>query len=511
MKKVELKHIALALTLAGASTTTQGGKIDSVPATGFGGWNLETNVEVILNGTGSTFNESFGSYLFSPDSDHTYQANVDNAATIPTTMGYVLAKDWPVGEPSGIKVINDDDGVKKGKPQNCIMATSYLSGHFLDSDDPQQVVCSSPFQTHKRYKLAMLPSTVAEGTTREQGVDLEFKVTPEAGTRDYQVFQKINNWTGGRLEGFTIEVGFGVGEKFTVVSEAGLENLHISIPTDIWSPTQLATFSAGLFGPEDKHTGKRGFFDAYRRAGFLIDEYGSEALTASLHATTTLGSDYQKLPPVEGTPVSQFGPWLPNSMLPQGIFFDDDGNPDTDAELLAWYGYNPTTADFGWMSGSADGFSTVDIGPWGENLLYTMAEIDDLVNVGLNYIVTIGDITPSNKFTIRITPKVDTSGTAAPDYVGQGPAPALIYSSAEGIVELAQTPEFVIGDLLTARVGDADLNQNLAEIDTVDVMVTATHIDAANTIIDIPPEALTLVEQGENRGVFAAILPAKFS
>ncbi len=61
------------------------------------------------------------------------------------------------------KIVNDDLAVKDPKPTNCIMATSYLEGHFLDSTDPEQVICSGPFQSHKRYKLAMLPSTVAAG------------------------------------------------------------------------------------------------------------------------------------------------------------------------------------------------------------------------------------------------------------------------------------------------------------------------------------------------------------
>ncbi len=52
----------------------------------------------------------------------------------------------------------------------------------------------------------------------EEGIDLVFNVDPEEGSRDYQVFQKINNWTNGRLDGFTIEVGTGIGTAFAASS-----------------------------------------------------------------------------------------------------------------------------------------------------------------------------------------------------------------------------------------------------------------------------------------------------
>lgn len=721
------------------------GKIISVPsasgAAGFGGWNLG-NVEVFLNGTGSWYDESDGSYFFAADSDFTYEAQVSDG--ISEIMGKVLAKDWPIGEPSGIKIINDDLAVKAPKPPNCIMATSYLADHYLDSADPRQVTCSSPFQTHKRYKLAMLPATVDGGV---DSVDLVFNVEAEAGARQYQVFQKINNWTNGRLVGFTVQVGFGVGEDFKTVADAGvnLVDLNISVPSEIWEPTQLANFSAGLFGPLDKHTGEVGFFDSQTRAGFYIDEYvadGVQPLTDIHHATRTLGSNYAEVP--EGAAVSnQFGTWLPNNMLPYGIFFDDDGNPETDAMLVAWFGYNPDIDAFGWMSGSegkvfvsdtsqdTDGdsnplpvdpmtmtlsfqdgvspdtsylgtrdtalyenepdtvfgsiielnidgdsprgsgndvssmllwdISTIPAGsviesaeitlevingtsdeysvyelrsPWvemeatwneassglswqsagasgsldrgsvelgtvssselgsysfslnsdglaviqgwvdnpdanyglimadssvtngmdflsretavamqrpkltvtytssttgqedddddeadnnafaaytdaeieamGENLSYTIDLIDDLVNVGLNYLVTVGDVTafPSSTFTIRVTPTAETTVTPPPGFVGVEPDPLLLFTSSDAKVLIEPSDEFAIGSLLTARVGDADMNLDPLGIDKVDVTIS-TDFGLTAT--------LTLEELGENRGVFAATLPEDFS
>jgi len=432
-------------------------------------------------------------------------------------MGYVLAKDWPVGEPSGIKVINDDLSVKAPKPTNCIMATSYLADHYLDSSDPQQVTCSSPFQTHKRYKLAMLPASVDGENT--ESIDLVFNVDDDGSSRDYQVFQKINNWTNTRLQGFSVQVGFGVGTSFQTVEAAGVEldDLNISVPSIMFDEQSLANFSAGLFGPLDKHTGSIGFFDPEQRAGFFIDEYTSDtqpSLTDTLHATRTLGSDYVEVPAGAGN-ANQFGPWLPSSMLPEGVFFDDDGNPETDAELLAWYGYNPETDMLGWMSGSQgsedddDAFSAISnetILEMGENLSYTQGEIDDLVNVGLNYVVTIGDVSefPGGTFTIRITPTVETIATPAPSYVDAVIEPLLLFRSSDAEIVLEPKEEFVVGSLLTARVGDADLNLDPLVEETVDVTI---YTDNGSVALQI----LTLTEQGANRGVFAASLPDDFS
>ncbi|MDX2480409.1 MAG: choice-of-anchor F family protein [Desulfuromusa sp.] len=510
---MKIKLLLLLFAMMTFACFAQAGKITSVPATatgaaGFGGWNLD-NVVINLNGTGgeTAFDEVTGAYTFPDDSDFTYAGHVDDGdINTPVLMGYSLAKDWPVGEPAGIKVINDDTGVKAPKPTNCIMATSYRAEHFLDSDDPEQVICSSPFQSHKRYKLAMLPASI-DGVGSDS-VDLVFNVEAEVGSREYQVFQKINNWTGERLEGFTIEVGFGVGIDFVAVADTNLANLNVSVPSDIWSDGQLANFSAGLFGPLDKHTGSIGFFDPAQRAGFYINEYvvGEQPLTSTLTATVTLGSDYAEVP--AGSAIAnQFGPWLSNNMLPYGIFFDDDGNPETDAELLAWYGYNPAIGALGWMGGSQTDFAAITteaIETMGENLSYTMGEIDDLVNVGLNYVVTIGDVAtfPSNTFTIRITPTRDTSGIAAPTYVGVEPSPVLVFSSSDAQVLLDPKDSFVVSSLLTARVGDADLNLDpLVAEEVVVTISSSTGLSAT----------LTLLELGENRGVFVATLPEEFS
>jgi hypothetical protein len=577
------KNMIKAFTVASCimfSSLAYAGKITSqatdneASTPGFSGFNQE-NISVLLNGEGSWYEPSTGSYYFAEGSDFTYEAIVKNSAGI--IMGKMLAKDWPVGEPSGIKIVNDDFDVNKKKASNCIMSTSYLEDHYLDSDIPIQVICSSPYQTHKRYKLAMLPATVEsaedveDGVDEEdavgaKGVDLVFNVEEELelDSRDYQVFQKINNWTDTRLQGFTIQLGFGVGENFIgikdqyekdenevyVVDENGLyqcvedavpcvqiADLNLTVPRDIWDEKQLATFSAGLFGPEDKHTGETGFFDDKTRAGFLIDEYVAadpdaivdpelSELLDTLHATITLGSKYSAL----------FGPWLPNSMLPWGIFFDDDNDPSTDDQLIAWYGAVPTgltypnaePEDLGglaWRKGIDDYFAPipdVEIVAMSNNPIYSTGEIDDLVNVGLNYNVTIGDISlfpgydadsgqNAATFTIRITPTKEFSVTPPPSFMGivdgvlvaVEPDPVFIFLSKDAVVEIQPEPTFYVGDFLTARVADVDLNTASDAIDTVTVTIS--------TSSGLSDDAFTLTEQGPNRGIFSAILPDEFS
>jgi hypothetical protein len=110
--------------------------------------------------------------------------------------------------------------------------------------------------------------------------------------------------------------------------------------------------------------------------------------------------------------------------------------------------------------------------------------------------------TGNKTFTIRMTPTTDTSGTPAPSFVGVQPDPLLLFPSSDAAVRLEPQPTFAIGSLLTARVGDKDLNVDPQAAETVEVTIS-TSTGQSGT--------LALVEQGPNRGVFAAILPDAYS
>jgi hypothetical protein len=189
-------------------------------------------------------------------------------------------------------------------------------------------------------------------------------------------------------------------------------------------------------------------------------------------------------------------------MLPYGIFYDDDGNPATDAQLVAWYGVNST--GLGWMTGQAGSFADIpdlQIEAWSNNSLYFMGAIDDLVNVGLNYIVTVGDVSAvSSSFTIRIKPVI-ADPSDEPTYVGVPPDPMLTYTSSKADIRI-DPGSFLPGSLLTARILDADGNTDPAALDTVDVAVS---------VPGLTTQTISLEELGEDRGAFAGNLPDEFS
>lgn len=443
-KGLSVSSVAFAIALLSFSLTAQAGKIISVPsasgAEGFGGWNLD-NVDVVVKDQSEAvipngFDPTDGSY--SPDY-FAFDSNIydDDFPGSTNLMGVLHGKDWPVGEPAGIKIVNDDTKVKAPKPQNCIVTTSYVDPNFLDTANPEQTICSSGFQTHKRFKVNMLANSLGAA------VDLVFNVEVDGTSRDYQMFQKMNNYTGKRLEGFIVEVGTGVGSGFVKASDTIglLSELSLSAPlktgldpeTGIWDPEDLATFSHGLFGAIDKNFPDPGFFDT-RPAGFYVTSATVAGVSDTFASTVPMPSNYKQAPPAG--PPEQFGPWQYSDIVPTGIFFDDDADPATDAALMAFWGETVDgSGNYAWMRGNIHGWAEVDAATlvdWGSNPLYSSGEIEDLLNLGLNYIVTIGTVdatwptwngTSAATFTIRLIPIQDTSGIGDPGYITNPPPP----------------------------------------------------------------------------------------
>lgn len=450
---------------------------------GFGGWNFDNiNVRIVdvsdFSGDVGTFNTATGFYT-AMGADMSFESDIKNDADV--IVGKLHGKDWPVGEPAGIKIINGDTKVSHGKPFNCIMTSSYLSefdtndglNGYLDAvsegNTPQPVICSSPFQTHKRFKINMLPSTVEGIAPGNYGkpVDLVFNLDPADSSTDivrYQVLQKINNYTDVRLDGYKIEVFDASGAKNAA--------LTLSIGTgenagaDIWTVDELANFSRGLWGPndadqQDPHFPLDGFFDkvrAYYPVAISADKW-SISYTGDMQ-----GGNYQEI----------FGNWLPSIWAPVGIFHDDDNNPETDGVLRAFWGVPPGTAEGtapAWHKGFADNWAeptAAELLSW-TGALYDEETIEDVLNLGLNYIVEVGNNAAlGNKFILRITPHVAVDQTV-PAYVDID-APS-DYPFSKGIVAISPEPKFTVGDTLTVGVADNDLNIDPAKADTVTVEV----------------------------------------
>lgn len=438
------------------------GADDSMTTACVGAWNLG-NVDVTLtraeDGTpsGKTFDPATGNYAPMLVGDSFASMVKDLAGKV---MARLTGKDWPVGEPTGIKAVNGDNKVSNGKPENCLINTSYLGANdsstgldaYLDSTSPEPVICSSGFQSHKRFKVAMLASTVANKANGAagEGIDLVFNVTDNGSLMPYQVFSKINNYTDKRLGGYKIVVGRGLGTDFRPAGDLGIaDKLHLSLGlgeggsksqgavtldgSDLFEGDGLATFSHGLFGTADKNFDTNGFFDT-RTAGFSVVQSCSEGTCTTypnpyapadpafnllnsdtIASTTKLESNYGTL----------FGDWLPSKWQPSGIFHDDDNDPTTDAVLKAWW--NGSAWVLNNDSGSAP-VTEAQFAAWAADPLYSVARIEDVLNLGINYIVKVGDDldndpgTTTSDFTIRIIPVV-ADNQDEPSFLGSDPTP----------------------------------------------------------------------------------------
>lgn len=494
--------LGLASALNAGIITTQQQAAPSV-APGFNGLNLD-NVDVLMtddlfdpagfSGTGD-FNKTDGSYPTMTYGDSFESQVKDDSGTV---MVKLHGKNWPVGEPLGIKVITDSPGdPQNGKPDNCIMTTSYLDTGYLDTDSPNPTNCNSPFQTHKRFK-ANLQQTLVDGAGVES-FDLVFNVAPEAdpAVRRYQLFQKINNYTQERLSGYNVEVGFGVGANFTRADSADI-TLSIgegeNAGDDIWAEAERATFAHGLWGPVDKHFPVPGFFSQYS-AGFEVALDGDQkGATSGPSLDVNYNSNYLTL----------FGEWLPRKWAPTGIFHDFDDDPTTDADIVAFWADVDGDGTYAWTYGGPN-FNLVDnatLESWAADRLYSVGLIEDVLNLGLNYIINIGDVTTFDDFnatsetatfTIRITPVKGTTGTE-PGWITN--PPILGTAGSLGAVSIGADP-FAPGDVLTIIVTDGDLNEDNTTIETVEINVT-------NTLGET--ELVTLTEIAQTSGYFRGTL-----
>lgn len=480
---------------------------------GFGGWNFG-NVDVRIvhvddfftkigdfNTTTGVYdvmdyNQSFESEIY-----NIVEYNAISGNTVGTTvMAHLHGKDWPVGEPAGIKIVNNDKS-SNGKPENCIMTTSYLDANasgqnepsgYLDADNPRPTLCSSPFQTHKRFKVNILPTTV-EGVVPEingtgKPIDIVFNLAgdPDTTVRRYEVLQKINNYTGMRLNGYTVEVldENGTNNPALTLSLGEGENNTTDPVSDIWDNEDMANMSHGLWGPYEVHDGElrfdNGFFD-YKRAYYPVT-LSDDNYTIS-YAGDMLGGNYQAI----------FGNWLPSDWAPYGIFFDTDQNPLTDAKLMAFYGKAPGYTEDGWYKRTVvynpDTPEVTPVYTWSlateadflewSGEWYYVDIVEDVLNLGLNYIVNVGENVQIGKtFTIRITPHVDTN-QMVPSYVAVGkPAiPTIPTDPVEPpvVIDPIVPPVTIIPTVPTSSSdgGSCTFNPNSKGIDTTVLLMLA--------------------------------------
>ena len=339
---------------------------------------------------------------------NTANVAVGDAVVAPDTSGVSVVYDRDATDPDkvtngkiyyaapeafnpGLEVTNTGYTTGQGTFDGCILASS-------DAE------CNSGFQSGKRFK---------EHLTDTGPVDLVFDVTADDTDSLYQVFHRMVNLTGQKLESFSVQLGTGVGSAFTA-STSG-DGLSFSSTVKL-GPNDEAAFSQypfGLFGSVEQPNPNPdftlgGFFDATARSGFNLT-YGED----------TLASDG-----FYGAYGDIFGNWLDRSSTPDGLLWDYDGDGSADPLVMAWdngtewearRGIDDTLdGEIGVLSvkdvfaldpddwktfayGDTDGISEFFKGiALGQDI------IEDLANLNLNYAIALGSNFVGSSFTLRV-------------------------------------------------------------------------------------------------------------
>jgi len=334
--------------------------------------------------------------------------NTDNVVVAPT----------PADGDTGASVVYDRDPMDPGattsgqivftppeavSPGIKVQQESYSSGVALDgcimTSNPG-ATCTSPFQSGKRVKQQM---------TGSNPVDLVFDVAAGSETSIYQMFGRLINVTGQALSGFDIELGFGTGADFVAatISDA------LRFSTDFTaSPSGAGSsgtqFPFGLFG------------NAATNSNFVIDGFFADQRTGMdvIQTETKLSSDA-----FFGPYSTMFGPWMTQSDVPTGLFWDFDDDDTTDALLMAWE-YAPglwelrreaiETCDISnpafcspasTLASYVDGLTYAEVvALLGIDVSFLDVDgVEDLANLNLNYAIELGDLGAQTSFTLRTT------------------------------------------------------------------------------------------------------------
>lgn len=430
--------------------------------------------------------------------EETYTSTVYTDITKTVTNGGVIWVESDVQAP-GLSVVNDDDV----DGSNCIMSAGFNPTDWTIKQ------CSDPFQTSKRFKLT--------ATAPDTSVDLVFSVNDSVDVNTYRILQKyINKLTNTRIGSFTVRLGFGTGDAFTAsvpgdglgFSTSAGAVYDPSVPTlsDPANDLELAAvFPFGLFGDAETNTHHTidGYFDPTDRARFSVS-----AVEDTITNVGQPSANYYDL----------FNNWLAKDQVPYGYFYDDDGDPLTDAILIAnWNGaaWETYTSASPQLPGTPDApagtpvpVDQADLDVFAANPdtgdgvtpFYFVDFIDDLSNLNLNYYVTVAaDIGQwptysggAASFTMRVT------NTAAAD------APLPWYDSLPPELE---SPAANYDVALTAL--NAPKRIDAGEIEEVTAFLVNDGPDAASGVVTIEGVDEFGNVVGQFSESFADLAPAK--
>lgn len=367
-------------------------------------WNTTNTVDLGLNeeGTGVT-------KIYDRDVTGGTDGAVSNGQLVYTP---------PEAIASGLQVINDGyEGAKKQDFDGCIMTSN--------PGDGENNPCAGEFQSGKRIKQQVTgigPIDLVFGVEREDDASDAAVAVSDAGDGSllYQVYHRLINVTGGMLDGFTVELGTGLGDDGDNRFVQSMEGDGLSFAQDVrFGPDNLAAFSQfpfGLFGsleqPNPNPLELPGFFDTTARAGF----------------TVSLGEDVIESTGMYGGYDDLFGNWLSQDMVPEGLLWDY-ANGEADPLVMAWdnglgwefrRGIDPLKDGedgisefdvFAILGGDSDPFPFFEYGDTdglanhiaGLGISLFEDFIEDLANLNLNFAILLGDNFTGDSFTLRVT------------------------------------------------------------------------------------------------------------
>ena len=288
---------------------------------------------------------------------------------------------------------------------NCLMANN------------PGIYCDSERGSGKRIK------TYLTGTSP---LDIRFATTPSVDHPevDYFTFGKTSNFTGARITGFSVELldadGNPMGNR--AAAEAVLFNLDSGLDDQLQVTAGLPD---GLFG-DGGNEGEIGFFTD-EKAFLNLDQETADLLGFGDLDPDGSGTDMF----TNQFYIDNFGTaFLDDSMVPEGLFWDDNDDPTDESSLIAWN--NP--AGGGWTYGNialdanqaairaqeiADALGVADVNDLNyapgdpvpdeivalaqANGLFAVDAIEDLRNSNLNFTITVGNV-EEGEFTLRLKP-----------------------------------------------------------------------------------------------------------
>ena len=355
---------------------------------------------------------SGGGFVYVDEKENVVEPGI-KAVTFTSTRGDDYTNAIPVIIEPYQNVITDfsndnPDISSRGDVTNCLMASN-------------EALCDSIPGSGKRiknYLTGMDPFDTHFRTSTKEYIDTDTDEPIDTSSVDYFTFGKMSNFTGARMTGFDLQLLDADGNLMDEEDAANAVLFNLDA-TDIGLGAGLTD---GLFGGGGQE-GEIGFFSNTKDKFNLVTSSGNTLTFEGLS-----NADYNAL----------FGTgYLDNTMVPDGIFWDDNADPEDEGALIAWN--NPSQG--GWTYGTLDTEENIDarlealadslevsveelgyesgqlvpdsiVAAANANGLFEVEPVEDLRNANLNYTMTVGTI-DGGMVTVRLRPKFSDIVTSA--------------------------------------------------------------------------------------------------